>query len=207
MRSGEQILMKGLGLLRARKRRHRETPDDEAFTPRERRSYEVTHVHGLWHLDFHDGSRPVFDASGTKRTPQLLGVLDERDHRGPRAPRRRASHDAAVLARAKREAGVVLGPDRGTPPGDARGRAPPHARSPQYRHPGLGRAGIPTQGALGDRRVAPRALSPRPQRRPRIARLRHLATRLPHGGLATMPIPAFTIPIPAFTMRRSWRSR
>jgi putative transposase len=70
--------MKGLGLLRARKRRHRETPDDEPFTPRERRSYEVTHVHGLWHLDFHQGSRPVFDASGTKHIPQLLGVLDDR---------------------------------------------------------------------------------------------------------------------------------
>jgi len=70
--------MKGLGLLRARKRRHRETQDPEPFTPRERRSYEVTHVHGLWHLDFHEGSRPVFDPSGTKRTPQLLGVLDDR---------------------------------------------------------------------------------------------------------------------------------
>jgi transposase InsO family protein len=70
--------MKGLGLLRARKRRHRETLDDEPFTPRERRSYEVAHVHGLWHLDFHKGSRPVFDASGTKHTPQLLGVLDDR---------------------------------------------------------------------------------------------------------------------------------
>jgi hypothetical protein len=73
--------MKGRGLLRARKRRHRETPDTadtEPFTPRERRSYEVTHVHGLWHLDFHQGSRSIFDPSGAKHTPQLLGVLDDR---------------------------------------------------------------------------------------------------------------------------------
>jgi putative transposase len=45
--------MKGRGLLRGRKHRHRETADGEPFVARERRSYEVTHVHGLWHLDFH----------------------------------------------------------------------------------------------------------------------------------------------------------
>ena len=70
--------MKGVGLLRARKRRHRESPGGVPFTPRETRSYEVTHVHGLWHLDFHESSRPVFGPSGTKHTPQLLGVLDDR---------------------------------------------------------------------------------------------------------------------------------
>ncbi len=45
------------GLLRARKRRHREQDNGEPFTPRETRSYKVAHVHGLWHLDFHQGSR------------------------------------------------------------------------------------------------------------------------------------------------------
>lgn len=72
--------MKGQGLLRVRKRRHREPLDDhgESFTPRERRSYEVTHVHGLWHLDFHEGSRPVITAAGQRLKPQLLGVLDDR---------------------------------------------------------------------------------------------------------------------------------
>jgi putative transposase len=69
--------MKGMGLLRARKRRHRETPGGEPFAQRETRSYEVTHVHGLWHLDFHQGSRPVLDASGQWQSVQLLGVLDD----------------------------------------------------------------------------------------------------------------------------------
>jgi putative transposase len=70
--------MKGQGLLRARKRRHREHPDGESFVTRETRSYEVTHVHGLWHLDFHQGSRAVLDATGQWQKPQLLGVLDDR---------------------------------------------------------------------------------------------------------------------------------
>ena len=70
--------MKGQGLLRARKRRHREHPDGEPFVARETRSYEVAHVHGLWHLDFHEGSRPVLVATGEWHKPQLLGVLDDR---------------------------------------------------------------------------------------------------------------------------------
>jgi putative transposase len=70
--------MKGQGLLRARKRRPRGDADAEPFVVRETRSYEVTHVHGLWHLDFHEGSRPVLVASGEWRKPQLLGVLDDR---------------------------------------------------------------------------------------------------------------------------------
>jgi transposase InsO family protein len=70
--------MKGHGLLRARKRRHRESPDGEPFAARETRSYEVTHVHGLWHLDFHQGSRPVLTADGQWQKPQLLGVRDDR---------------------------------------------------------------------------------------------------------------------------------
>jgi putative transposase len=70
--------MKSQGLLRARKLRHRERPDGEPFALRETRSFEVTHVHGLWHLDFHQGSRPVLTAAGQWQTPQLLGVLDDR---------------------------------------------------------------------------------------------------------------------------------
>ena len=51
---------------------------DEAFMPRETRSYEVTHVHGLWHLDFHEGSRAVLTTAGEWKKPQLLGILDDR---------------------------------------------------------------------------------------------------------------------------------
>ena len=69
--------MKGQGLLRARKRRHRQHPDGEPFVVRETRSYEVAHVHGLWHLDFHEGSRPVLVPTGQWQKPQLLGVLDD----------------------------------------------------------------------------------------------------------------------------------
>lgn len=70
--------MRGQGLVRARKRRHPDGADGEPFTTRETRSYEVTHVHGLWHLDFHQGSRPVLTAGGQWQRPQLLGVLDDR---------------------------------------------------------------------------------------------------------------------------------
>jgi transposase InsO family protein len=68
--------MRQRGFLRVRKRRPR--PDREAFTPRETRSYEVAHVHGLWHLDFHEGSRAVLTKVGEWKKPQLLGILDDR---------------------------------------------------------------------------------------------------------------------------------
>ncbi len=42
------------------------------------RSYEVEHVHALWHLDFHVGSRQVLNRSGDWITPKLLGILDDR---------------------------------------------------------------------------------------------------------------------------------
>lgn len=45
---------------------------------REVRSYEVSHVHGLWHFDFHEGKRRVVDDRGEWHTPQLLGILDDR---------------------------------------------------------------------------------------------------------------------------------
>jgi transposase InsO family protein len=70
--------MKDKGLLRARKPRHGAAADSGPFVSRETRSYEVTHVHGLWHLDFHQGSRPVLIAAGQWQKPQLLGVLDDR---------------------------------------------------------------------------------------------------------------------------------
>jgi len=42
------------------------------------RSYEVEYVQGLWHLDFHHGSRPVLLKSGEWVKPILLGILDDR---------------------------------------------------------------------------------------------------------------------------------
>lgn len=68
--------MKHHGLLRARRpRRHEQEP---GFVPRERRSFEVGHVHGLWHCDFHDGRRTVLTSSGERAVPVLFAMLDDR---------------------------------------------------------------------------------------------------------------------------------
>lgn len=64
----------GLGK-RRRARRHEQAPD---FVPRERRSFEVSHVGGLWHCDFHQAKRKVLCASGEREQATLLGVLDDR---------------------------------------------------------------------------------------------------------------------------------
>jgi transposase InsO family protein len=79
--------MKEHGLERLRRRRGRRAePRDGAapsaaradFAPRETRSYEAEHVHGLWHLDFHHGSRKVLTRQGEWITPIALCVLDDR---------------------------------------------------------------------------------------------------------------------------------
>lgn len=68
--------MKQHGLVRMRNKRRRD--NCEEFVLRETRSFEVEHVHGLWHLDFHECSRAVLTASGEWKKPQLLGILDDR---------------------------------------------------------------------------------------------------------------------------------
>jgi transposase InsO family protein len=74
--------LKRNGLLRQRRRRGGNRPGAiAAHAHRERRevrSWEVAHVGGLWHLDFHHGSRNVLCADGRWRKPYLLGVLDDR---------------------------------------------------------------------------------------------------------------------------------
>ena len=42
------------------------------------RSFEVDHVAGLWHLDFHHCSRAVVMSDGSWVKPVLLGVIDDR---------------------------------------------------------------------------------------------------------------------------------
>jgi transposase InsO family protein len=69
--------MKSRGLFRQKKKRRSRDAPAEDFTPREKRSYEVAHVHGLWHLDFHEASRKVLCASGAWNKPVLLGILDD----------------------------------------------------------------------------------------------------------------------------------
>jgi transposase InsO family protein len=45
---------------------------------REVRSFEVTHVHGLWHLDFHQAKIRILDATGKWHRPMALAILDDR---------------------------------------------------------------------------------------------------------------------------------
>jgi transposase InsO family protein len=74
--------LKAHGLSKQKSRRARGTPGAEVAARRlaelEVRSYEAEYVHGLWHLDFHHGSRKVLVPRGEWVTPILLGVLDDR---------------------------------------------------------------------------------------------------------------------------------
>ena len=71
--------MKEEGLIKQRRRRRKKDPTNEPVTaPREMRSFEVRHVHGLWHSDYHVGSRKVVTTNGDWRSPVLLCFLDDR---------------------------------------------------------------------------------------------------------------------------------
>lgn len=50
----------------------------ERLEQRETRSFEVDHVHALWHADFHFGSRKITTSEGEWVRPVLLGILDDR---------------------------------------------------------------------------------------------------------------------------------
>jgi len=67
--------MKQHGLLRASKPRRE---PKAGFVPREQRSYEVSHVHALWHCDFHQNSRKVLEPSGQRLLATLFAMLDDR---------------------------------------------------------------------------------------------------------------------------------
>lgn len=72
--------MKAKGYLRRRRKRGSDQADkvDEALVPRERRSYEITHVGGLYHSDFHHGKLRIDLANGLRRAPMALATLDDR---------------------------------------------------------------------------------------------------------------------------------
>jgi transposase InsO family protein len=73
--------MKSVGLTKRRKLAS--TPTDgtrraeRRLDEREVRSYENEYVNGLWHLDFHHGSKKVLVASGEYVTPIVLGIVDD----------------------------------------------------------------------------------------------------------------------------------
>ena len=74
--------MRAHAMVRVRPTSRRQTEGTERAAQRlerlEVRSYEATHVHGLWHLDFHRGSRKVLLTRAEWAVAQLLGVLDDR---------------------------------------------------------------------------------------------------------------------------------
>ncbi len=74
--------MKSQAMRRMRRIRSRHTPGVEAaeqrLEDRDTRSYEMPHVHALWHADFHACSRKIVLPSGRWVTPHVLGVLDDR---------------------------------------------------------------------------------------------------------------------------------
>jgi transposase InsO family protein len=74
--------MRQRGWVRRRRPRSAPTPGQERaaerLEKREVRSFEVSHVHALWHLDFHHGSRKVVDAAGHWHVPVALAILDDR---------------------------------------------------------------------------------------------------------------------------------
>lgn len=44
---------------------------------REIRGFEVSHVHGLWHLDFHQAKIRILDKKGTWQRPVALAIIDD----------------------------------------------------------------------------------------------------------------------------------
>lgn len=74
--------MKANGLFRQKRRRAKDGAGQrravERFEQREVRSYEADYVHGLWHLDFHFGSRRVLEPEGRFLKPVLMAVVDDR---------------------------------------------------------------------------------------------------------------------------------
>jgi transposase InsO family protein len=74
--------LKAQGLLRGPRVRGPRSPGaaraEKRLEEREVRSYEAEYAHGLWHADYHHGSRKVVLPSGRWATPFLLGILDDR---------------------------------------------------------------------------------------------------------------------------------
>lgn len=73
--------MKANGFCKQRNIRRFNTPGAEKaadrLEQREVRSFEVDHVHGLWHLDFHHGSRKLLGKDGKWYKPLLLAIMDD----------------------------------------------------------------------------------------------------------------------------------
>ena len=76
--------MKARGWHRKRRPKHKTPGARQAAERLERcevRSFEAEYADGLWHLDFHHGSRPVLTSAGCWVKPLVLGVLDDHSRR------------------------------------------------------------------------------------------------------------------------------
>jgi putative transposase len=72
--------MKARDFRRKRQPRHQTAGQCQAeqhFAHVEVRSYETEYVHGLWHADFHHGSKRIITAAGQWVTPRLLCFIDD----------------------------------------------------------------------------------------------------------------------------------
>lgn len=65
------------GLQRKRRRKGREKDRERRTESREKRGFEAEYVNGLWHLDFHHGSRKILTADGQWVKPYLLAIMDD----------------------------------------------------------------------------------------------------------------------------------
>lgn len=74
--------MKALGMFKHKRKPARGRPGAERaerrFEQLETRSFEAEYVNGLWHADFHHGSRRVLTREGSGKKPILLGFVDDR---------------------------------------------------------------------------------------------------------------------------------
>ena len=68
--------LRAQGLERTPRARSPRAPGLRAREPREIRSFELPHVHALWHADFHHGSLELYEGRRPYR-PKLLGFLDD----------------------------------------------------------------------------------------------------------------------------------
>lgn len=65
------------GWPKQRRTRRRDRTSSSSQPARETRSFEAEYVNGLWHLDFHHGSRKILTSAGSWETPILLAILDD----------------------------------------------------------------------------------------------------------------------------------
>ena len=74
--------MKANGFTKQRRLKNQHAPGAlvaaERLESHEVRSFEMDHVHALWHLDFHHGSRKILGRDGKWHKPLLLAIMDDR---------------------------------------------------------------------------------------------------------------------------------